>query len=369
MMRRNAVWVLASGLMFLVGGCDGGAASDGPEVAIGTVRVALNVEGTNVKFVEYSVSADDLGAPITGKQKVESDGTVDAKINKIPAGQDRVLTLVAKDQEGVQLCEGAATFDVQKGQTATVNVVLQCGKKNYGDIDVNGEFNIEPVIHSVFVADGTLESGASTQVEVTASDSDGDPLTYTWTATEGTFAPTDSAASTYTAGTTIGQATLTITVTDGRGGEASAAVAVDVTEAGVIPPGCDEGGTVGSVTLGYDSYYFDLDSGTVTADPWALGAGPEWDIMIAYDYASTYHAVVGPHGASGVWMAALPGRVFSEVTTCDVATAELSQNLPVSFGPDMVILVQANLGGAFFKIGNPVEDPVTNTVTFDYAPL
>jgi hypothetical protein len=73
--------------------------------------------------------------------------------------------------------------------------------------------------------------GQSTQLHADASDPDGDTLTYSWTQTapaspQGTFSSQTSANPTWTAPTVgaLTQFTLTVTVSDGRGGSASGPV-------------------------------------------------------------------------------------------------------------------------------------------------
>ncbi len=73
-----------------------------------------------------------------------------------------------------------------------------------------------------------VSSGESAAIAVTASDSDGDPLSYSWSATSG-FLTGAGASVTYTAASCCaGVQTITVTVSDGRGGSAQQSVNVDV---------------------------------------------------------------------------------------------------------------------------------------------
>lgn len=60
-----------------------------------------------------------------------------------------------------------------------------------------------------------------------ASDADGDSLTYAWSATGGTFSGEGSVV-TWTAPDTPGTYDVTVTVTDGKGGEVSSQLSLDV---------------------------------------------------------------------------------------------------------------------------------------------
>ncbi len=72
------------------------------------------------------------------------------------------------------------------------------------------------------------ESGDIVNVSVTASDPDGDPLTYSWTATGGRVDGTGTQARWNSTGTTPGTYTVTTRVDDGRGGTASCGVDIRV---------------------------------------------------------------------------------------------------------------------------------------------
>ena len=73
--------------------------------------------------------------------------------------------------------------------------------------------------------------GGEVRLSTTASDPDGDPLTYAWSALRGSFSgATDGATARWTAPAQIGRVTIRVQVSDGRGGSASADVAVEVTD-------------------------------------------------------------------------------------------------------------------------------------------
>ena len=59
-------------------------------------------------------------------------------------------------------------------------------------------------------------------------DPDGDQLTYVWTASAGTLGDTRAAATTWRAETVPGKVTLTVVASDGRGGQATQTLAIEV---------------------------------------------------------------------------------------------------------------------------------------------
>ena len=68
----------------------------------------------------------------------------------------------------------------------------------------------------------TILPGESVRVRATASDPDGDPLTYEWSATAGRITGTGATVTFDSTGMTPpASATVTVRVSDGRGGTAS----------------------------------------------------------------------------------------------------------------------------------------------------
>ena len=77
-----------------------------------------------------------------------------------------------------------------------------------------------------------VEVGRTAVVSADAQDPDGDPLTYAWKAGAGSLATASARQSNWTAPNTPGTVTFTVTVSDGKGGTASANVTIEV----VAPP-------------------------------------------------------------------------------------------------------------------------------------
>jgi outer membrane protein OmpA-like peptidoglycan-associated protein len=74
-----------------------------------------------------------------------------------------------------------------------------------------------------------VEVGRRSTVTATAQDPDGDPLTYRWTAPQGSFATPAERQTVWTAPPQEGPVPVTVTVNDGKGGTASAPVTIQVT--------------------------------------------------------------------------------------------------------------------------------------------
>jgi len=84
----------------------------------------------------------------------------------------------------------------------------------------------------------TIPVGGSVTIRATGQDPDGDTLTYVWTTPAGTIANTRVATTTWRAETVPGSQVLTVTVTDGRGGQVTGSTTIQVVavQAPVLKP-------------------------------------------------------------------------------------------------------------------------------------
>jgi len=82
-----------------------------------------------------------------------------------------------------------------------------------------GEVNHNPVLGAITATPGdTAVPGGTVILKVSATDADGDQLTYTWSATAGTVAPTTGDSVVWTAPATPTTATVTVVCTDDKNG-------------------------------------------------------------------------------------------------------------------------------------------------------
>ena len=70
--------------------------------------------------------------------------------------------------------------------------------------------------------------GGTIKITAQGQDPDGDQLTYAWTTSAGTLGDTRAAATTWRAETVPGKVTLTVVASDGRGGQATQTLAIEV---------------------------------------------------------------------------------------------------------------------------------------------
>ena len=88
--------------------------------------------------------------------------------------------------------------------------------------------NRNPTVGPITANPPVVEPGQTTNLSATATDPDGDPLTFRWTAPAGTFSNPNALNTVWTAPNTPGNQTLTLTVTDPRGGSATSTITIPV---------------------------------------------------------------------------------------------------------------------------------------------
>lgn len=93
--------------------------------------------------------------------------------------------------------------------------------------------NAAPVISSLVADPDRVFTGQASSLVATASDPDGDPITWSWSANLGSVTPTGTGTATFLAPLTSGVATVTLTVTDSQGATATRARTISVS--GLVP--------------------------------------------------------------------------------------------------------------------------------------
>jgi len=86
----------------------------------------------------------------------------------------------------------------------------------------------QPPVISLTAEPQTVKKAMTSAIQCTASDPDEDKLSYAWSASRGKISGKGSAA-TWTAPDAFGTYTITVTVSDGRGGEATETIEIVVT--------------------------------------------------------------------------------------------------------------------------------------------
>jgi hypothetical protein len=118
-----------------------------------------------------------------------------------------------------------------------------------GDDDSTGSVNRPPVISSVEAVPENIEPLESSTLTCAADDPDGDVLIYEWTRSAGTLSGSGPSV-TLTAPDTFATCVVTVTVSDGHGGEDTEQVTVEVPEGTLLVQTTD-----GLAAVGMDGAY------------------------------------------------------------------------------------------------------------------
>lgn len=110
------------------------------------------------------------------------------------------------------------TYLLYLGIAAVMMIAVSCQKKNN-----------PPVVASVMINPASVNAGATTNIAVTATDLDNDPLTYAYQVNGGAVNGTGPSVQ-WIAPSTAGAYSVTVTVSDGQGGTAIGTGALTVTQ-------------------------------------------------------------------------------------------------------------------------------------------
>ena len=215
-----------------------------------TIRVQVSDGQGGSASADVAVEVADRPRPPTNRTP-----TVSASCDpcEVVPGSEVKLSATASDPDGDPLTyawsapqgsfsgatDGATARWTAPAQTerVTIRVRVSDGRGGTASADVAVEVadrprpptNRAPTV-SASCDPCEVASGGEVKLSATASDPDGDPLTYAWSAPQGSFSgATDGATARWTAPAQTERVTIRVRVSDGRGGTASAGVSVEVT--------------------------------------------------------------------------------------------------------------------------------------------
>jgi hypothetical protein len=279
--------------------------------------------------IEYSVTqkAGTLTvnvSPITNHAPVIS--LLSTNPTSISTGAVAVVTCAATDLDGDTLkYDWSASSGIISGNGSsikwtaptssgidTVNCTVSDGKGGLDTKSVNVTVTIQtpinhpPTISSLTANPTSILTGAVTTITCTASDLDGDTLTYNWSAASVTISGTGTHI-TWTAPISKGTYSINCTISDGKGGSDKKSVNVTVT----APAPGNHAPTISSLTANLTS----ISTGAVTTIT-CIASDPDGD-SLTYNWS----AVSGAFSESGLsrnWTApATPGTYTINCTVSD----------------------------------------------------
>lgn len=112
----------------------------------------------------------------------------------------------------------------------------------------------------------------------------------------------------------------------------------------------------------------DLETEAITVCSFGLcPTQEEWDLWVYNNSETEPSSVIRQNQTTGVEIAHLPGVTLTELTEADYEAATFTTELVADpFDSGRVILIRTDLGNVY-ALGNPSEDLVASTLTFDAA--
>jgi N-acetylneuraminic acid mutarotase len=193
----------------------------------GSVQFAASTQqalsASDITRVKVTVSAADMSSLVV--ELAKSNGSWGGLIGNIPAGANRAFLAEAFDSSNTKRFQGQTSgVSITANQTTAVAITLQelAPPPPYA--------NEAPVIDSLVASSTSVQAGSSLSLTASVHDPNaGNTLTLAWTASGGTFSAPAAATTSWTAPSSVGVQTLTLTVTDSQGAAVSVSLVVNVT--------------------------------------------------------------------------------------------------------------------------------------------
>jgi hypothetical protein len=226
-LRTIAVWIRLLGLASACAGAAAGCSNGEPQGGYGQAKIQVSLRASSAPTVSrMTVTVRPGDGPAFTEMVVELPKSGDSWggfVTGIPAGPGRLFDVAALAEGGQALFTGSGKADISPGGVIQLAIVLQ-------QVPGNPFGNSIPVIDTVSASAAIVKPGDTVRLGVSAHDPDvGDSLSYRWAASSGTFDPANGAETRWTAPDLDAKVIeLVITVSDDRGGSASASMKVMV---------------------------------------------------------------------------------------------------------------------------------------------
>ena len=221
--KLAATFILPSALglgpALLSAGCSNSVPSSADTATTNGGEIALDLSlasGSVLNTVTYTITGPG-GYVKTGSIDVSRSATVSTTLGGIPTGAGYSISLAGTTTDESTSCQGATSFSFVAHQTTPVAVAILCREQTRtGSVAVNGTLNICPIIDGINAIPSEVFVGTPVTLQGMAHDSDAGPapLSYQWTATNGTLSSATAQFPSFTCAA-AGAATVTLTVADG----------------------------------------------------------------------------------------------------------------------------------------------------------
>jgi hypothetical protein len=291
----------------------------------------------------------------------------------------------------------------------TVTATVSDGEETASDSCNITVVNTPPTIASLTPSATELPPEGSCTVSCTASDADGDTLTYNWSATGGTITGTGNSVS-WEAPATEDTYTISVEVSDGaeaasdscnivvemkygsidvKSSPAGAAVYLDGVDTGNITPYVITGLTPGTYNIRLEYYHYKNREATLTVNPnettyinWSLTPASELSITIQPDadigkdaMVDAYHPDenygTGPQLKVGHWTSVDPRytRSYLQFDLSSLPENAVIVNAQLALRLSLTINIAETPAGAYVVEENWAEDGVTWNDQPDFAEM
>jgi len=227
---------------------------------------------------------------------------------------DETKTMLVYSQSGVRSADASEVL-IDSGFRQVSN--LEGGIVAWQE--AGAEINYPPIIESLSSDEAKAPPLTACHIECIASDSNGDELSYEWSNEGGDISGTGSEVI-WTAPEVLGIHTITVVVTDGRGGESSSSLSVNVgvnhppvIEELIITPERERDFNRTKMRI-YKGKSCDIEC--IVSDPDGDGLSYQWSAAQASQYWTAVGSISG-EGSVVTWTAPERGKVVVSVLVSD----------------------------------------------------
>jgi hypothetical protein len=340
-MRSHRRGLTAIAMALAIAGSSSACIGETADDDTGTIGMELQIApGVVINTVNWTITNTGTGFSRTGSVTVRFSNTISFQAGAIPAASGYTIALAATSVDLAFSCAGSAGFDIAAGSTSLVALTLNCSTApaNQGTVVVGGTTQICANLDSISAS--PLETAVNTPIALAATGSAGAlPVSFSWTASAGTFDNALSATPVFTCPSTPGPVTISVTVFP------SAATCNTLTSQSV---------TVNCDTLNptFTNVYATILSQRCTGCHRPGGGGVTVGMLDLSTASVAYSALVGINGAG-------TGAGTSGVTCASLNPPMVRVAANDSANSLLINKLQSKINGMLSACGSPMPLPAT----------